>query len=123
VPANALLVRWVGGWLEVTHPPAITTYGRREAFLDLSAQQSEYEARRLAEAQLVAVAGVRTATAVDVAPVGPADLPFVAYGTGDYVGVPNWAGTAQATRVVALAGAVDDNGQVTFSVDLSDQVT
>lgn len=122
MPANAFLVRWVGGWLEVTNPPAITAHGRREAFLDLSAQQSEYEAQRLAQAQLGAVAGVRTETAIDVAPLGPADQPFVAYGTGDYIDVPNWDGTALATRVVAIAGAVDDDGQLSFSVDLSDQV-
>lgn len=121
MPANALLVRWVGGWLEVTDPPAITTYGRREAFLDLSAQQSEHEAQRLAQAQLAAVVGVRTETSVDVAPVGPADQPFIAYGTGDYVNVPNWAGVGLATRVVSLGGAVDDDGQISFSVDLSDQ--
>lgn len=122
MPANALLVRWVGGWLEVANPAVIASYGRREAFLDLSAQQSQFEAQRLALAQLDAVAGVRTETSVDVAPVGATDAPFIAYGTGDYVNVPSWDGVALATRVIALGGAVDDNGQLSFSVDLSDQV-
>lgn len=122
MPANALLVRYVGGWLEVTDAGAIAAHGRREAFLDLSAQQTEAEARRLAGAQLAAVTGTRTETGVDVVPIGPVDQPFVAYRTGDYVNVPNWDGVALATRVISLAGAIDDNGQLSFSVDLSDQV-
>lgn len=119
--ANALLVRWVGGWLEVTDAADITANGRREAFLDLSAQQTEAETRRLAMAQLGAVAGIRTETSVDVAPVDTTDTPFVAYRTGDYVNVPNWDGVPLPTRVLSLGGAVDDNGQFSFSVDLSDQ--
>lgn len=122
MPVNALLVRWVGGWDEVYDGPSETTHGRREALLGLGAQQSLGEAQRLARAQLETFAQVRTEVAVDVAPVGAGDAPFVGYRVGDHVTAIDWEGTAEPTRVVALGGAVDDDGLVTYSVDLADQI-
>jgi hypothetical protein len=118
---NVLLVRWAGGWEEVRDEPSITAHGRAEGYLDLGAQESLSEAVRLSRAHMDDAARIRTQATVDVAPLGAADKPVVAFTIGDFVNVPNWAGASQATRVVAIGGAVDEDGYVSFSVDISDQ--
>jgi hypothetical protein len=122
VIANALLVRHVAGWVEVLDAASIAATGRREAYLDVGAQQSATEAVRLAQAQLADSAHERVATTVEPAPLDGTDTPFLAYAVGDHIDVPTWDGSMRPTRVLALGGAVDDDGFLSFSVDLADQV-
>jgi hypothetical protein len=119
MPANVFLVRWVGGWTQVDRGGFEI---RREACLGLGAQQSLEEARRVAGAQLDAFADVRDEIATEPAPMGPDDTPWLAYRTGDYVVVPTWSGSHSDQRVISMGGALDDNGRITFSVELHDRI-
>jgi hypothetical protein len=112
---NTLLVRWVGGWAQIGS-------GGREATLGLGAEQSMAEVVRVAQAQLDAINHPRTAVAVEPIPVDTADMPWLGYRIGDYVSALDWNGTPTAQRVLAMTGALDDNGRLTYSVELQDRV-
>lgn len=116
---NVLLVRWVGGWDVVEGPGGAL---RREATLGLGAQQSLDEARRIASAQLDAMANTRDEIAAQAHPMGLADTPWLGYRTGDYIVVDGFTGDRTDERVISMGGAVDDNGQVTYSVELKDRI-
>lgn len=118
---NAMLVRWVGGWIEVLDTGSVTTLGRHEALLSLGAQEAEAEARRLAVAQLADVSKVRFEVAADVAPMGPVDKPFLGYTLGDRLNVPSWDGVSRPTRITSMSGSVDVDGRVTFALEATQE--
>lgn len=111
---NALLVRWVGGWHEVTDAASITAHGRREALLGLGAAQSVREVERIAARQLDIYADVRTS--VTVSPTDVVTVP----GLGDRVTVPDSDGTPVLERVMARTFTEDENGTVTFAAEVHD---
>ncbi len=113
---TALLVRWSGGWLEVTDAPGIEAYGRREALIGLGAVQSTAEAERVARQQLAIYATPRTA--IQVAPVDTATVPLL----GDRVTVPDIDGTPVLERVMSRTFTEDDDGLVTFAADVRDVI-
>lgn len=116
---NALLVRSLTGWSEVFRS---TGSFRREACLGLGAQQSPEEAARIANAQLDIYAAPRTEIAADVKPRDATEMPFMAYRPGDYIVAPDWDGTRNDERVLSVGCAMDDNGMITFSVELKDRI-
>jgi hypothetical protein len=122
MPVNALLVRWNGGWREVTNQPSITLYGRREALLGLGALQSPPEVDRVAGRQLAIFADPRMAIAADVEPMGEPDRPYRSWNVGDTIGVPNYGGGVISQRVRALTGSEDENGEITYSPELGDLI-
>ena len=116
-----MLVRWVGGWLEVVDAASIGALGRREALLALGGQDTEAEARRLAVAQMADVSKVRYEIAADVAPMAATDKPFVGYTLGDWLAVPAWNGAVRPTRITSISGTVDDDGRVSFAVEATQE--
>lgn len=119
MPINALLVRSLTGWSETVR--STSTY-RREACLGLGAQQNPEEAARIANAQLDIYADVRTEIATDPKPRGPGEAPFIDYHTGDYLVAPDWDGSHNDQRVMSIGCAMDDNGMITYSVELHDRI-
>jgi hypothetical protein len=119
MPINALLVRSLTGWSESHRDGG--TY-RREACLGLGAQQSPEEAGRIAEAQLDIYADPRDEVAADPKPREDSETPFIAYRTGDYLVAPDWYGTSTDQRVMSVGCALDDEGMITFSVELHDRI-
>jgi hypothetical protein len=119
MPVNTLLVRWIGGWTEVSEPSG---GARREAVLGLGAQQSAAEAQRVAYAQLLTILDPRTEVAADIRPMAADDFPWIAYRVGDSVTVGDWNMAPADQRVISLGASVDDNGMVTYSAELHDRI-
>jgi hypothetical protein len=117
---NALLVRYAGGWHEVTDPAAITTHGRREALLGVGALPSTPEVERVARQQLAHNAAPKVAIAAGYQPRTADELPYLSWAVGDTVTLPGMDGTPRAERVVALTVSEDDDGRVTFAPELAD---
>lgn len=117
---NTLLVRYAFGWWEVGEPAA-EPY-RSEAMLSLGAIQSVDELERVARQQLAVLGNPRTAIAADLIPVDETDTPYLAFGVGDTVTVPDFDGTPSVERVMALTVAEDDYGLPTYSPELKDIV-
>jgi hypothetical protein len=110
-----VLVRWSGGWDSVGP-------NGREATLGLGALQSREEMQRVATAQLADINDVRTQITAQAAPTGAADTPVSAFGVGDLVAVPDWNGAPVSVRVLSITGALDDDGYLTWSLDLKDRI-
>jgi hypothetical protein len=132
--ANSLLVRWAFGWYEVKGNytpqrwpgtpgwvPADAPY-RREALLGLGAVQSEAEVVRVAAEQLGWFGDPRTEITADLAPVDDSDTPYLAFGVGDFVTVPDIDGLPAVERVIGLTVTEDEHGTVTFAPELKDRI-
>lgn len=118
---TALLVRWTEGWHEVINAAGIAATGRKEGMLGLGAVTSLTEVETVTKEQLNYFADPRTEIGADVAPIGTADTPFVAYRTGDSIVVPDLPGRpASAQRVQAITATMNDDGRVTYAVELND---
>lgn len=119
--ANALLVRWNGGWHEVTLPASISTHGRRVGLLSLSVDSLQ-EAIRIAEKQLAIFGNQRGELSIGLEPANvddlldpltTTDLPYWQFYVGDVLGSPS-------QRVVQLSVKEDDDGNVTYAPVLND---
>lgn len=119
---NALLVRWGGGWAEVRDDTAIAADRRREALLGLGAVQSVPEMQRVAQRQLAIFVDVRTEIAGDLGPRDETDTPYLAFGLGDTVPVPDHTGAAVRERVIGMTVAEDDNGALSYAPTFKDVI-
>lgn len=132
--ANSLLVRYAFGWYEVKGDytpqrwdetpgwlPAGAAF-RREALLGLGGVQSEAELVRVAREQLGWFGDARTEITADLAPVDETDTPYVAFGVGDFVTVPDLDGSTVTERVIGLTVTEDEHGTVTFAPELKDRI-
>lgn len=120
--ANALLVRWAGGWSEVRDDASIAANGRREALLGLGAVHGRDEMERMARAQLVTYAETRTEVACDLKPVSLDDMPYLGFGVGDTITVPTREGGTAQDRVMALTVSEDDDGVLSFAPEINDVI-
>lgn len=120
-PTNALLVRWAGGWTEVTDTASIAAHGRQGGLLGLGAAQTVEEAQRIATEQFATFADPREALTVDLVPVDDTDRPYPGFLIGDTVTAP-LRDTPTSERVIALTVAQDDDGQVSYVPELHDVI-
>jgi len=120
---TSALVRWAGGWSEVTNPTAVAAHGRVEGLLGLGALSSPAEVLRVADAQLATFGNPREEINAGIEPVDTTDTPYLAFRPGDVVTVPDSTGTPTAERVVAMTVSVDDaTGRVIFTPTLRDRL-
>ena len=117
---TSLLVRWGGGWHDVTSPSAVARHGRIEAALGLGASSSLAEVETVANQQLAIFGDPRTEIPVDLFPRTDDDRPLVAFSTADRVTVPDRTGAPVLERVQAITATMDGDGRVTYAVDLRD---
>lgn len=118
---TALLVRWFNGWHDVTSAAGVAAHGRKEAALGLGASQDLNEVNTVANQQLVYFADPRTEIACDLFPIGNADTPYVAFACADRLVVPDVPGRpASKETVQAITVTSDDDGRVTYAVELRD---
>jgi hypothetical protein len=118
---TALLVRWENGWHEVNYPPGIAAWGRKEGTLGLGASKSITEVDTVSTQQLVYFADPRTEIAIDLMPRNAADTPIVAFNTADRIVVPDTPGRPPTReQVQAITATMDDDGRVTYAVELRD---
>lgn len=120
--ANALLIRWNGGWAERVDATSVSAHGRREAVLALGAVQSIEEVYRIADQQLAVYANTRTQIAADLIPVDDTDTPYLAFSVGDTITVPDVDGTPISERVVAITVTEDEDGNVSYAPELHDLI-
>lgn len=116
--ARKFLVRWAGGWNQVPD----TSWDSPEATLALGAQQSHSEITRIASAELANVADVRSEISAEIIPTGTGDCPVLDFGVGDTIVVPDWDGTPVRVRVLSIGGNLDENGRLSWAVELKDRL-
>lgn len=115
--ANALLVRWADGYMEVTDAASITAVGRHEEFLSLGNAKSTEEATRAAEAALANIVSPERITA-QVEPAG-GDEPYADWGVGDTVTVPDSTGSPVTRRVTSITVGEDEEGEPIYVPELA----
>lgn len=114
-PIMTLLVRWKGGW-------DVVGGGGREACLGLGADQSVAEIERVGQAQLDEINDEQTEIAAEIVPTGSNDRPVVDFDVGDQVTVPDYNGVPTLQRVISLAGSLDDNGRLSWAIELASRL-
>lgn len=114
MPTNVFLVRWNGGWHEVTAPASIGVFGRLEGMLSLGAQQSVTEAERVAGHELETFSVLREQSTLEHAPLAITEAPYVAYKPADRITAPDFDGNPQTFRTIAMTVAEDDDGNLGF---------
>lgn len=119
---NALLVDWPGGWAEVKDEASITAHGRHEALLGLGNVTSEAEMRRVAGEQLRVYADPRTEISTDFAPATTDEWPYIGFGLGDKARVADIDGAQVDEVVKGITVTQDDNGELTFALDVKDVI-
>lgn len=107
---NALLVRWSEGWLEVEDAASILAHDRHEDFLSVGDAQSAAEAERVAVAVLAVRAWPSEETVVGIEPDGDGDVPYLDFGVGDVITVPDSSGVPTLCRVVGITVTADEEG-------------
>lgn len=100
--ADALIVRWAGGWIRVPE-----TGGTKLGFLKLGKAASIDEATRIATQMLELTGAQQTMWSGDVDPTGSGDVPYLDFGLGDTVTVGS-----HLERAVQISGALTDDGIV-----------
>lgn len=120
--ANALLIRWHGGWHEVIDTASVAAHGRRGALLSLGAAQSKDEAERIGREQLAIFADERVAITGALRPRTSTDRPYPGFLVADTVTVPAFDSTAAIERVTALNITEDEHGTVTYVPELKDPI-
>lgn len=117
--ANALLVRWVGGWHEVAdEAPTV----RREAVLGLGASQSIAEVERIAADQLAVYREPRRQVSVGLQPSSENETPYLGFTIGDTCVVPDEAADQWAERLVAVTVAMDADGRISYAPEFADVI-
>lgn len=117
---NALLIRWQKGWHEVVSLASVAVHGRREGLLALGAAGSLAEVETIAWQQLAIFGDPREAIALDYAPMGPADTPYLSFEVGDRITVPASGGGTSVERVLAMTVTEDEQGNVSYAPELKD---
>lgn len=121
---TAVLVRWGRGWHNMADGDAVTRWGRKEGTLGIGAAQTLDEIHNVVGKQLAMLGRPRAEIACDLAPLDKADIPYVGFGTADIVTVPDVEGRPPADeRVQSITAAMDENGLVTYAVELKDVLT
>jgi hypothetical protein len=109
---NALLVKYQGGYVEVTDDTSIGADGRFEGYLTVQVS-SEADAIAAGTAMLAVTTTAQPAVSLGIEP-STGDEPYVDFGVGDTVTVPTPSGGTLTERVVSLTVTEDDEGDPTF---------
>jgi hypothetical protein len=115
---NALLVRWADGYISVVDATSVAAIGRREAYLSVGNALSTEEATRAAEALLARYSTSAEDITAAIEPVDDTDRPYIAFGVGDTVTVPDSSGVPVLRRVSAITVVEDDDGVLTYVPEL-----
>jgi len=118
-----MLVRWVGGWSEVSRGPSITDFGRVEGLLGLGAVGSQPEMYRVAAGQLDVYQNPREEIDTGLEPVDDTDSPYLAFLVGDTVTLPGREFGTLTERCVEIAVNEDNStGRATLNPTFKDVV-
>lgn len=116
--ATLLLVRYDGGYFEVSDAAAVAAWGRKEGFVQLGSVADVDEATRVATAILAFQKEPTVATTMGIEPTGTGDDPYADYTVGDSITAPDVDGTPTTQRVVSLTVTEDADSEVGFVNEL-----
>lgn len=115
---TVLLVRYAGGYREVVDAGAVASRGRLEGFLTLGVLPTEADVDAVGAGVLGSVANPRVATVAGIEP-DPADEPYVGFGLGDTVTMPDETGSPGLVRVRSIAVGEDPEGNPIFGPEVN----
>ena len=115
--ANALLVRWNGGYTSVVDAASIAVHGRREQLLTLGAVHDRALAVQVAQAVLAQYANPTVGIAAGLESVG-GDEPYVDFTVGDLILAPDETGAIVQVRTVGVTVTEDEIGAVSYTPEL-----
>ena len=118
--ANALLVQWSGGYVEVDDAAAITAYGTRVEALYASDATSEADAQRIGVTELMKRAyGAYPSVIMVAEPTSAADCPYEAFDTTDFITIPAREGGTEIVRVLSIDIQQDPDGYAIWTLELN----
>jgi hypothetical protein len=88
-PVSDFLLKTRDGWAEREDATALSTYGRREAVLEIGAPAALEEVYRMADGQFDFFADPRTEINATIHPISSSDTPYLAFTVGDQLTTPN----------------------------------
>lgn len=112
------LIRWGDGFIEGIMADALATYGRREAGISIGNVKSGPSALWTAYATLQPISAPGVSVVIGIEPEDNTDTPYLAFGIGDTVTAPDQTGAPTTYRVAAISWSEDDDGYVTWFVEL-----
>jgi hypothetical protein len=104
---NAILVRYKGGFVEVTNTSSISTWDRQEGFVSLGDVKESTDASSYGTNLLTYIAQPEYPITAELAPASTTDQPYNGFALADVVSAPDEDGVAADYRVVGLT--VDEN--------------
>lgn len=114
--ANVILVRYGTGvqqrLIEVEDSDSVSTFGRYEAYLEVTEVGSASEATARAQAALATMAQEQRDITAAVVPIEQWDLPYVYYVLGNSVTVPEEGDVLTSERVMSISITEDDESGV-----------
>lgn len=119
---NSLLLRTADGWQERRIPESEEVWGRREAFLSLGNAPSDEQVGRTVEYAFSLTAQPNSNTVFempDTQKVQDESRPYKDFEVGDWIVAPDMHGTRRSRRVVGIGVGEDENGEVTYSIEMS----
>lgn len=116
---NALLIRYAGGYTEVTDTSSISTYGRFDDYLELGWVQSETEAQRIGTEHLATRSAPQYATTAGINPSGDSTTPYVGFDVGDSPQVIDSTGALAEMRCRSIALNELDTGLLQWSSEFN----
>lgn len=118
--ANALLVQYEGGYIEVADPSEISSYGTRVEDIFSTDATSKDDADRQGWVELERrMTGAWPALAVTIEPAASGDCPYHGVNIGDYVVVPGLNGGTQTAQVLAIKAETDEEGYAIWHYELN----
>ena len=121
--ANALLVQWEHGYVEVEDSAAITSYGTRVAGFFSSDATSSDDAEQAGRTELLRRSQEGfPAIVVTVEPTAAGDCPYEGFTLGDWVTIPAVGGGTEVVRVLSIAARQGKNGNATWTLELNQKL-
>lgn len=118
--ANALLVQWEQGFVEVEDAAAIASLGTKVSALFSSDATSSADAEQVGRTELLRRAQDGwPAILAGVEPTSAADCPYEAFRPGDWVTVPAINGGTTVARVLSIQCQQDGMGFATWTLELN----
>lgn len=120
--ATRVTGEWANRTLLREDSAAITAYGYRSKHVKLPQVRTEGQARKILDALLDLFGRERVQFTADIHPRIEEQIPWISYGVGDWVNVPNRDGDLESVRVRSITSAVDENGLVRHSIVAGDVI-
>jgi hypothetical protein len=123
VYANALLVQWEHGYVEVEDTAAQTSYGTRVTGFFSSDATSSDDATQAGETELLRRSQDGfPAIVVTVEPTATNDCPYEGFTLGDWVTIPAVGGGTELVRVLSIACSQDGEGNAVWTLELNEKL-